>query len=227
MIFVNFKTYPNGTGQKAEELSKICAELSGSVQVLPVVQVVDLYRVKRAVGEKEVWTQHVDGVGYGQNTGWVLPEAIKEAGASGVLLNHSEHKLLPEADKLKTTLAMAGAVGLATLVFAGNLDDLKVVVGMKPSYVAYEPPELIGSKDHSVADQPEVVEEAAEIAKSAGVPFLVGAGIHSPQDIRASLVHGAIGVAVARDVLESVDPKQELTRLLEGFTHPGVELAGG
>lgn len=227
---MNFKTYPKGTGRAAVELAKVCAEASGEIPIIPVVQAVDLYQVKQATGEKEVWVQHVDGVGYGQNTGWILPEAIKEAGAEGTFLNHSEHKVLEDKEKekeqLERSVGRCREAGLKVLIFAADLEELREVLALKPDYVAYEPPELIGSKEHSVAERPEIIFEAAEMVKAAGVPLLAGAGIHSPQDVRSALVSGAKGVAVARDILEAEDPRSEMVQLLEGFTHPGVELIG-
>ena len=73
VFFVNFKTYPRGTGKEAVEMAKICIEVSKEnekVKIIPVVQVVDLYRVGQMLGDTaEIWVQHVDGVKWGQNTG--------------------------------------------------------------------------------------------------------------------------------------------------------------
>jgi triosephosphate isomerase len=223
MIFVNFKTYPNGTGEKAVELAKICKMASAAVPVIPVVQFADIYRIKQAIdGQFAIWGQHTDAVGPGQHTGWVLPESLRSAGASGVFINHSEHKISP-AELLVTTIRRAKEAGLTTLVFAGDMPELSRILPLQPSFVAYEPPELVGSRTVSVASRPEVIAEAANMTKEAGIPLIVGAGIHSPQDVRTSLVAGAVGVAVARDILEATDPTAEIHRLLEGFSNWGVE----
>src|SRR4030042_7101825 len=93
MIWVNFKTYQEGTGQRVLDLTKICqkVEKESSVTIIPVVQAADIYRLAQS-GFK-VWAQHVDDIEYGANTGQVLPETILAAGAVGTLLNHSENKL--------------------------------------------------------------------------------------------------------------------------------------
>lgn len=223
VIFVNFKAYFEGTGERAVLLAEMCGQVSGEIPVIPVVQAVDLFRVKQKVGKAEVWVENVDGVEFGQHTGAVLPEAVVKAGAGGTFLNHSEHKAA-NLEELGGTVKRCRSVGLKVLVFAADLGELSKVLPLRPDFVAYEPPALIGSKDRSVADQPEIIAEGAEMAKQQGISLLSGAGIHSPQDVRASLVGGAVGVVVARDILEAADPKQELLRLLEGFTHPGVEM---
>ncbi|KKR70842.1 MAG: Triosephosphate isomerase, partial [Candidatus Woesebacteria bacterium GW2011_GWA2_40_7b] len=84
--------------------------------------------------------------------------------------------------------------------------------------VSYEPPEFIGSVTTSVAEaKPEIVSQAAGIARSFGLPLIVGAGIHSMDDVRKSLELGAVGVAVATDIVKAEDPKKELLDLTEGF----------
>jgi len=45
----------------------------------------------------------------------------------------------------------------------------------------------------------------------------VGAGIHELTDVKKSMELGAVGVAVATDIVKAVDPKKELLDLVEGF----------
>ena len=93
MIFVNFKTYEQGTGEKAIELAKMCQEVEKEtgVKIVPIVQAADIFQIA-ALGI-EVWAQHVDDAELGQHTGMIPPKAVADDGAGGVLLNHSEDKL--------------------------------------------------------------------------------------------------------------------------------------
>ncbi|KKT73459.1 MAG: Triosephosphate isomerase [Microgenomates group bacterium GW2011_GWA2_44_7] len=229
VIFVNFKTYPRGTGKEAVEMAKICIEVSKEnekVKIIPVVQVVDLYRVGQMLGDTaEIWVQHVDGVKWGQNTGWILPEGVKNEGATGSFLNHSEHKTevspssAPQAPlgNLRAAIERCQEIGLRTLVFASNLPELKRMVNLGSEMVAYEPPELIGSRTDSVASRSDVISEASKICQERKVSLIVGAGIHSEADIKVSLACGAVGVAIARDIMEADDPRSELAKLHKGF----------
>ncbi|GAG19922.1 unnamed protein product, partial [marine sediment metagenome] len=47
MIFVNFKTYRQGTGEAAIKLIQICqaVEKKTSVKIFPVVQTADIFRI--------------------------------------------------------------------------------------------------------------------------------------------------------------------------------------
>jgi triosephosphate isomerase len=218
MIFINFKTYEKGSGQNAIRLTRILEEVASETQtkIIPVVQIIDAEMVVDAT-RLEVWVQHVDPVSYGAHTGWTLPEEVVRAGIRGVFLNHSEHKF-KDWDALVKAVARCKEVDLKTLVFADSLDELKKGLELKPTFISYEPPELVGSTETSVAQaKPEIIEKASKLTNEAGVPLIVGAGIHSLDDVKTSLKLGASGVAVATDVVKAEDPKKELLELVEGF----------
>ncbi|MBI2405650.1 triose-phosphate isomerase [Candidatus Microgenomates bacterium] len=218
MIFVNFKTYKEATGARAVDLVRTLleCETEASIPIVPVVQVVDARECVK-VSKSTVWVQHIDGVKYGQFTGWTLPEAVAETGIKGTFLNHSENK--KDMADLTAIVSRCSEVGLKTLIFAGDTDELTQVVSLAPSYVSYEPPELIASKDTSVARaKPEIIADAAKIAKTAGVPLIVGAGVKDSGDVRRSLELGAVGVAVSSAVVLAANPKDVVLGLAKGFS---------
>lgn len=214
MIFVNFKTYQKGTGEKVLQLARVCQEVAREtdITIIPVVQVVDLFRLSRQ--GFEVWVQHVDDVSYGAHTGQILPEAVMAAGAKGTLLNHSENKL--PVSLVRSTLTQCQRLSLRTLVCASSVEEGKELAQFKPNFIAYEPPELIGSRRASVATaKPEVIDDFVKEVKK--IPLIVGAGIHSRKDVQTALDLGAVGVLVATDVVLAKKPKKELLDLAEGF----------
>lgn len=218
MIFVNFKAYEEGSGNKAISLAKTIEEVSfeSQVKIIPVVQIIDAELVLSSV-KTEVWMQHIDPVTFGAYTGWTLPEEAVRIGIKGVFLNHSEHKFA-DFSELTKAVARCREVDLKTLIFAADLEELEKVCLLAPTYVSYEPPEFIGRSDISVATaKPEVVSRASEIAKARGIPLIVGAGIHSRDDVVKSRELGAAGIAVAKDILKADNPKAELLDLVEGF----------
>jgi len=219
MIFVNYKTFEEATGEKALELTHILEEASKKfgIPVIPVPQIADLEKIAKAVS-LDVWSQHIDPINFSASTGWILPEALVSTGIKGTFLNHSEHKF-PNKEDLGKAVVRAKEVGLRTLVFAKDLEELKQVLELTPDYCAYEPLELIGSREKSVAsEKPEIILKAFEITKAYGTPLIVGAGVHKREDIVKSLEMGAVGVAVATDIVKALDPKVELEDLLSGFT---------
>lgn len=218
MLFVNFKTYEQASGARVLELVRILEEVANETQVkiIPVVQAVDVKEAAQS-SKLEIWVQHVDAVEFGAHTGSVLPEAVFEDGAIGTFLNHSEKKF-SDFESLTKAHKRAVEVGLKTLVFASSLEELGNVATLNPTFVSYEPPEFIGSTTTSVTSaQPDVILKAVEIAKTHNLPLIVGAGIHSTDDVKKSLGLGAVGIAVATDIVKAQDPKKELLDLVEGF----------
>lgn len=218
MIFINYKAYEEGTGDAAIVLTKKIEEAAheSQVKIIPVVQVIDVEKVISST-TLEVWIQHVDPIGYGAHTGWTLPEEAARIGVSGVFLNHSEHKF-DNFDNLYLANEKAMSANLKTLIFASTMDELKKICDLAPTYVAYEPAELVGSTTTSVAQaKPEVISEAFEIAKGFGIPLVVGAGIHTRDDIKKSLSLGAVGFAIATNIVKAEDPKAALLKLMEGY----------
>lgn len=217
MIVVNFKTYKEGTAQKAVGLvSEIVAvQTETRIPIIPVVQAVDARLCVNTSGYM-VWLQHVDCSESGQTTGWVTVEAAAETGITGTFLNHSEHKI--ENDQLQMINAKCLKIGLETMIFASDLAELKKVVTFAPSYAAFEPPELIASPDKSVVStKPELIKNAVEVCKRAGVRLIVGAGIKSKEDVKISLKLGAVGVAVSSAVVLAASTRDVLTELTSGF----------
>ena len=218
MIFINFKTYKEGSGEKAIDLVKIIEEVSEETQnkIIPVVQATDIKEIAGS-SKLEIWAQSVGFEDYGAHTGAILPEAVYEDGALGTFLNHSEIKL-SDFDKLEATVKRAKEVDLKTLIFASNVAELVKILSLKPTYAAYEPPELIGSKTTSVSQaKPEIIAKGVTLSKEAGIPLIVGAGVSSSKDVKTCMELGAVGVAVASDVVIADDPKKELLDLTEGF----------
>jgi len=215
MIFVNFKTYQKGTGEEAVLLARICSEISQkcSVNIVPVVQSTDIFRLSSQ--GFLVWAQHVDNIDFGPHTGHFLPQAAMEAGAQGTLLNHSENKL--QIEVVTQTIKQCQDLNLSVLVCSNNLSEAQQINQVSPDFIAYEPPELIGSKTLSVSTgRPDVV--SGFVAAFPGVPVMVGAGIHGSEDVRLALKLGAKGILVSSDVLLSLDPEKALLDLALGFT---------
>ncbi len=216
MIFVNFKTYEQSTGSKALELLKILEEVSvaTNVQIIAAVQAADI-KESASFSKLSIWAQHVDGVSYGAHTGATLPQAVKDDGAVGTFLNHSERKF-SSFEELKTAHEDAKKVGLQTLIFAASIEECKKVATLTPDYIGYEPPELIASKDTSVAKaKPEIIKAVVDVIPE--IPIIVGAGVKDQNDVRVSLQLGAKGVALASAVILAEDPKLVLIDLAKGF----------
>ena len=80
------------------------------------------------------------------------------------------------------------------MVFVSNLKQAKKIEELKPDYLIFEPPELVAGKKSVSKTKPELIKK---ISKNLKMKFLVGAGIHSREDVKKALELGAYGIAVS------------------------------
>ncbi len=216
LIVVNFKTYAESTGDKAVTIARYCEEVSRDhgVGIVAVPQIPDIYRVACSV-KIPVFAQHIDGAGAGSFTGHITAECIKDAGASGTLLNHSERRLLLS----DIDLAVRGAkkAGLTTIVCTNNVAVTSAAAALSPDFVAIEPPELIGSGIPVSKADPDIVRGSVAAVKKIDpeVKVLCGAGISKGEDVVAALELGTSGVLLASGVIRAKDPRAALLDLVE------------
>jgi len=209
----NFKHYETSTGQKGLELAQIhervAVETGASIGITPGIT--DLQTIAKSVSIPVI-AQHVDGIDYGKHTGRILPQSVKKAGAVGSLLNHSERRIDPEI--LQEIICCAQKAGLCRILCAESPEEVELFAGYDVDFIAFEPPELIGSTTQSVATaHPESIAQAA--AAAGDIPLLVGAGINSPEDVKVSLELGAQGFLVATAITKANDPEAALRSFVE------------
>jgi len=213
-VFVNFKTYPQGTGEDAIRLTQICQAVSQekNLPVIPIVQAADLHSVKEAV-KIPVWVEHLDPQPAGPFTGWTVLETILVEGSSGALLNHSEHPLSPGTVRQIINRARKQSKKFTLMVCAKTLGQMERLVKLKPDFLAYEISELIGGKVAITDFDSKAIKHAVEI--SGEIPLVVGAGIHKAEDLVKARDLGAKGVLISSAVVLAKDPKEKLTELLK------------
>ncbi len=204
ITIVNFKTYKQG--KQVLRLVKDIEKVDKNIIV--ALSPTDISYVKSHTKLK-VFAQHVDYFEKGRNTGFIIPESIKAQGATGTLLNHSEHRL--KFDVLKKTVIRCKSVGLKTAVFAANIDEAKKIEKLKPAFLVIEPPELVAGKISVSSAKPDLIREISDKIK---MRFLVGAGIHDRRDVEIALKLGASGIAVSSAITKSKTPSRELKKLI-------------
>lgn len=215
IIITNFKTYESATGQAAVSLAKIHEEVARKygVHIAVCPQVADLERVSRQV-QIPVLAQHIDCISYGQNTGFILPEAVKAAGAIGSLLNHAERRI--PFSLIADSINRAKELGFFALVCAKDVQEAEQLAALNPDALAIEPPELIGGDISISTASPDIIINA--VKKNPHLPIIVGAGVKTGDDVKRALELGAAGVLVASGVTRSPDPR----KVLEDFARAMV-----
>jgi len=180
------------------------------VDIIFTPQSVDIRMIAEATRRLLVFAQHMDPLPIGKGIGSVLPEAVKAAGAKGVLLNHAERRMA--LGDLRRAIERAGEVGLATLVCADNLAEAKAIAVLGPDILLAEPPELIGTAGGGVGSRDFIRRINEEIARL---------------DPRIAVLHGA-GIATAGDVAEVIGLGAEATGCTSGIVraeHPAASMA--
>ncbi len=212
---MNFKTYIEATGKRSVELAKIADQVSrdSGVTIAVAPQFTDMKTVTEAV-EIPVFSQHIDPIKPGAYTGHVLAEAVKAAGASATLLNHSERRI--KISEIEEALSLARASELATLVCTDTPGVGAAVASLSPDMIAIEPPDLIGTGVAVSKARPELITNAIKRIKSVNnaVEILCGAGVSTAEDVGKALELGTRGVLVSSSVVKGKTPGQ----LLESMT---------
>jgi triosephosphate isomerase len=187
LIIVNFKAYLEATGRNAVELAKQAENVSKETGVCIVVapQFADIATVAEAV-ELPVFAQHVDPIKPGSYTGHVLADSVREAGAVGTLINHSEKQL--KLSDIDAVIRLAREENLVSLVCVNNPGVSAAAAALKPDMMAVEPPELIGTGISVSRAQPEIVSNTVRLVREVNseVIVLCGAGVSHREDVSAA-----------------------------------------
>jgi triosephosphate isomerase len=179
-----------------------CAE-EYDVDVIVDPQPTDIRLLAGRVRRVHVYGQHMDFLAPGRGMGSILPEALREAGAVGVMLNHAERKLT--LDVIEKTIRRADEAGLATIVCTDTLAEMEAVARLAPNLIVAEPTELIGTGRTSSMDY--VRDSIARIkAINPAIMVLQGAGISSGRDVYNVIRAGAEATGSTSGILKAPDP---------------------
>lgn len=215
LIVLNLKTFLESTGEGAVRIARSCREVAddSGIDIAVAPQFCDIYRVSSQV-DVPVYAQHLDSVGAGSFTGHAFAQCIKDAGAVGTLINHSEYRLT--LANIDASVSKARETGLASIVCTNNVATSAAAAALGPDYVAVEPPELIGSGIPVSKADPQVVTGSVDAVKrvNPSVKVLCGAGISKGEDFQAALELGSVGVLLASGIVKAKDPKAALEDLV-------------
>jgi len=207
MIIINFKTYLEATGKRAVELAKQAEKVTKDTGIYIAVapQFTDIAAVSAAV-EIPVYAQHIDPIKPGSNTGHVLAEAVKDAGAVGTLINHSERQM--KLADIDAVIKRANEQQLVSCICTSNPAISAATAYLNPDVISIEPPELIGTGVAVSKAQPEAVTNTIRLVRKVNnkAVILCGAGISHGEDVTVALNLGTQGVLVASGIVKAKNP---------------------
>lgn len=166
-------------------------------------------------------SQHLDSEATGATTGFLVPEMAKSCGASGSLINHSEHRI--PYDQVSDLVAKLRSLGMISVVCAIDDKEVESFAKLSPDFIAIEPPELIGSGKAVSKARPEIIVDARRALEKSRRPasetkLLCGAGIVSSEDARLAIELGSEGILVASGVVKAHDWKEKILALSLGLS---------
>jgi len=214
VLAINFKVYNTAFGQKALEIAKAAEKAAReySVEVIVIPPATELRKIAESVSIP-VFAQHADPHEFGAYTGWLPVAALKDMNIKGVLVNHSEHRL--RLDEIVAIVETAKKHNLEALVCADTPIAAASVAAIKPTAIAVEPPELIGTGIAVSKAKPEIitntVQRVREINKD--VIILTGAGISTAEDVEAAIKLGTAGVLVASAIMKAPNPEKVINEM--------------
>jgi len=217
VFVVNFKSYIWGTNavKFARKMEKIGQE--SSVYLCAIPQIIDVYRIAKET-KVPLFSPHLDSLTPGRGTGRVLPEAVKEAGAVGVLLNHAENRL--PLDVISETIKRAREVGLISMVASSSPEEAGIIATLGPEVVIAESPDRIGTLKSVGRDREFVVQSVKKVkAVDSGILVICGAGVSSGRDVAELVKLGAEGTGASRAIFEAKDSVGILTEMVRALEY--------
>ena len=205
----------------AKAVDKIAEKYDLDVIITP--QYADIRLLAENTERVHIYAQHMDALTPGRGLGSVLPESVKEAGAVGVMLNHAEKKLTLE--EIKATIARADEVGLATIVCADSVEEIRQIAELAPNLIVAEPTELIGT---GVASDMGYVRDTIEAVRKINPDIMVlqGAGISGPDDVATVIRAGAQATGCTSGVMKAADPEAAAEEMLWALRKTWDEVHG-
>ncbi len=205
-------------GRKALDLAKQADWLAEKykVDIIFTPQYVDIPLIAQNTDHIYVFAQHADPIEVGKGVGSVLLESLKEAGASGVLLNHAEKRM--PVSEINQTIKRADQIGLATLVCADTPEEAAAIAHLGPNMILAESPGRIGKKQDEIRKRTSVAQINERVKKiDARIKVMHSAGIYTGEDVRDILSLGAEGTGSTSGIVKAMDPYQAMEEMIRSM----------
>ena len=218
LIIINCKNYLEIAGEKIFQLSEIAQDISEryKIEIMIAPPQNSLFYLSQFI-KLPLICQHVDDEKIGPTTGFIIPEIAKSYGASGSLINHSEHRM--EHANIKNVIERLRQLNMFSVVCASTSREVGELSRFNPDMIAIEPPELIGTGKAVSKVNPSIITESVKEARtySKNVKVICGAGIVDKTDIQSAINLGSQGILLASGLIKSESWKNKLIELSEGF----------
>ena len=217
MFIINCKNYEEIAGEKIIKLAKIAEKISKKykikIAIAPPHHLIPLITKFGII----VLAQHLDDKKVGSTTGFMIPEIIKKSKINGSIINHSEHRITES--EIKNLVKRLKKLKLKTIICVKNVSEAKKYAKINPTFIAIEPPELIGTGRAISTEKPQLITNSIIAVQSAknSTKLLCGAGIVSAEDVFRAVELGSKGILVASGVIKAKNWESVLSDFSRGL----------
>jgi triosephosphate isomerase len=192
-------------GDKVLELA-LAAEAASKrydIDLLFITPYTEIRRVAEHTERLIILAPYMDTLRPGRGMADILPEAIKAAGAKGVVMNHCERPMTLSA--IKKTIDRANELDLLSFACADTIAEAQAIAQLHPDIINPEPTELIGSGN--VSDMG-YVKKVIEVIKAICPDIFVeqAAGISTAKQVYDFIFAGAEAAGAASGIFNAPDP---------------------
>jgi triosephosphate isomerase len=192
-------------GDQVLDLAKVAdaAAKKHDIDILFIAPYTEIRRVAENTTNLVILAPYMDTLRPGRGMADVLPEALKAAGAQGVVMNHSERPMALSA--IRKTIDRANELDMLSFGCADSIAEVKAIAQLHPDIINPEPNELIGSG--SISDM-SYVHESIKVIKDIYPDILVeqAAGVSSGKQVYDLIYAGAEGTGAASGIIFADDP---------------------
>lgn len=216
-FIINFKNYGEASSaEKTLELARAGQEVARKlgVEVVLAPPQPALALVCKNV-DIPVVCQHVDDAQQGSTTGFFVPEVARSYGASGSLINHSEHRI--EFDVIASLVKRLRLLQMTSIVCARTPDEVARISELEPDFIAIEPAELIGSGRAVSKENPAIITDSINAVGGKRSRVICGAGITDGGDVAKAMELGSQGILVASGIIKAKSWSEKIAELAQGM----------
>ncbi len=175
------------------------------VDVLFTCPAIEIRRVAAQTRNLVILAPYMDTLRPGRGMADILPEALRDAGASGVVVNHCEKPM--SIPQIKKTIDRARELDFLVFACADTIEEAKAMAEFHPDILNPEPSQFIGGGSGQVSSLDYVIKTVQQI-KAIHRDILVeqAAGITKPQQVYDFIMAGSDAAGSASGIVNSADP---------------------
>jgi triosephosphate isomerase len=194
------------------------------VDVLFIAPYTEIRRIAENTRRLIILAPYMDTLYPGRGMADVLPEALKAAGAKGVVVNHCERPMSLAA--IKKTIDRANELQMISFACADTIAEAKAIAQLHPSIINPEPTELIGSGTTSDMGY---VSETVKVIKAIYPDILVeqAAGITTAEQVYQFIMAGSDAAGSCSGILNAKEPLALLDEMIRAVKKAGDDLKNG